>query len=257
MKVTFLGTGANGGIPQVDCNCKNCNNALTNKKAARLRSSLLIETDHSKIILDCGPDFRQQLLNSNLKLQDINLIAITHLHFDHSGGLMELSAGTPLNVPVLMSSENQKLIKEREDLNFLIKGRFMHFVKKSELNGIDITLLQVPHRSNSFPTDAIIVRDKKNSLWYSPDIAKITAQAKKIMKKCNLIVFDSTFLNNDFYTAGKFGHTTIENAAPLLFEIGVKTIFSHINHSENPVRIKNFIKQFNHTIAEDQQKITL
>ena len=74
MKITFLGTGTSTGVPQLNCNCQVCQS--TNPKDKRLRSSILIEIDHTKIIIDCGPDFRTQCIRH--KIESFDAILFTH-----------------------------------------------------------------------------------------------------------------------------------------------------------------------------------
>ncbi len=88
MKVTFLGTGTSQGVPVIACECKVCQSDDTKDK--RLRSSILIESELSTIMVDAGPDFRQQLLRENVKNMDA--ILITHAHKDHTGGLDDVRA---------------------------------------------------------------------------------------------------------------------------------------------------------------------
>jgi phosphoribosyl 1,2-cyclic phosphate phosphodiesterase len=83
MKLTFLGTGTSQGIPVVACDCNVCKSI--NEKDKRLRSSVLIETDDKVFTIDAGPDFRQQMLRTNIK--HLDAILLTHAHFDHIGGL--------------------------------------------------------------------------------------------------------------------------------------------------------------------------
>ena len=89
MKVTFLGTGTSCGVPMPTCQCPVCKSA--DPRDNRLRPSILIETDDDKnILIDCGPDFRQQALRADIKKLDALLI--THIHFDHCAGLDDLRA---------------------------------------------------------------------------------------------------------------------------------------------------------------------
>lgn len=86
MKILFLGTGTSTGIPQIGCNCKVCQSA--DSKDKRLRTSVLvIEGEHS-VLIDCGPDFRQQMLLH--KVSHISNIILTHEHYDHVCGLDEV-----------------------------------------------------------------------------------------------------------------------------------------------------------------------
>ena len=88
MKVTLLGTGTSTGVPQIGCTCPVCTSV--DPRDNRLRCSVWIETDERKtILLDCGPDFRQQVLREHL-YQQIDAVLITHEHYDHVGGLDDL-----------------------------------------------------------------------------------------------------------------------------------------------------------------------
>jgi phosphoribosyl 1,2-cyclic phosphate phosphodiesterase len=83
LKVTFLGTGTSQGIPVIACECKVCKSFDYRDK--RLRTSVFIETDNVKLVIDTGPDFRQQILRERIKTLDA--ILFTHEHKDHIAGL--------------------------------------------------------------------------------------------------------------------------------------------------------------------------
>lgn len=87
-KITFLGTGTSQGVPMIGCNCYVCKSRDTKDK--RLRSSALIEHNGFKILIDCGPDFRQQMLRE--EIQDVDAVLLTHQHKDHTGGLDDIRA---------------------------------------------------------------------------------------------------------------------------------------------------------------------
>ena len=86
MKLRFLGTGTSNGVPVIGCSCKVCKSSNTKDK--RLRTSALLETETTRILIDCGPDFRQQMLP--LPYKKIDGILATHIHYDHVGGLDDL-----------------------------------------------------------------------------------------------------------------------------------------------------------------------
>ncbi|MBN1924625.1 MAG: MBL fold metallo-hydrolase [Prolixibacteraceae bacterium] len=88
MKVTFLGTGTSQGVPVVACDCRVCKS--DNPLDKRLRASLLVEVDGLKLVIDAGPDFRQQMLRANIK--KLSGILLTHEHYDHIAGLDDIRA---------------------------------------------------------------------------------------------------------------------------------------------------------------------
>jgi len=84
--VTVLGTGTSQGVPVIGCQCEVCQSK--NPKDKRLRSSVMIEWDNHRYIIDCGPDFRQQMLRH--KVDKIDGILFTHEHTDHIIGLDDI-----------------------------------------------------------------------------------------------------------------------------------------------------------------------
>lgn len=88
MKITFLGTGTSQGVPVVACNCDVCRSCDPHDK--RLRSSVLVEIGNTVVLIDAGPDFRQQMLRANVT--NLDGILITHEHYDHIAGLDDIRA---------------------------------------------------------------------------------------------------------------------------------------------------------------------
>jgi len=86
MRITFLGTGTSVGVPTIGCTCEVCTS--TNPKDKRLRCSILVETDTTRILVDCGPDFRQQMLQQPFR--QIDAVLLTHIHYDHVAGIDDL-----------------------------------------------------------------------------------------------------------------------------------------------------------------------
>lgn len=86
MKVRIIGSGTSTGVPQIGCTCAVCTSA--DPKDNRLRASAIVETDDARMLIDCGPDFREQVLH--LPYERIDGVLITHEHYDHVGGLDDL-----------------------------------------------------------------------------------------------------------------------------------------------------------------------
>ncbi len=86
IEAVFLGTGTSQGVPVIGCNCKVCRSP--DSKDKRLRSSLLLKINGQNIVIDAGPDFRQQMLKEQVKT--LKAILITHEHVDHIFGLDDI-----------------------------------------------------------------------------------------------------------------------------------------------------------------------
>jgi len=93
VKITFLGTGTSQGVPVIACNCIICQSE--DRRDKRLRTSLLVEAEDQNIVIDAGPDFRQQMLRAEVK--QLDSILLTHEHKDHIGGMDDVRAFNYIN----------------------------------------------------------------------------------------------------------------------------------------------------------------
>lgn len=87
-KIVFLGTGTSQGVPIIGCHCEVCSSADPRNK--RLRTSAYIEYEGLKLVIDAGPDFRQQILREGI--ESLDAVLLTHQHKDHTGGLDDVRA---------------------------------------------------------------------------------------------------------------------------------------------------------------------
>ncbi len=97
MKLTFLGTGTSQGVPVIGCRCEVCQSA--DERDQRLRTSAMVECEDCRIIIDAGPDFRQQMLRTGARA--IDAILLTHEHKDHTGGLDDVRAFNFVDFPII------------------------------------------------------------------------------------------------------------------------------------------------------------
>lgn len=122
MEVTFLGTGTSQGIPIIGSNHPVC--LSKNPKDKRLRVSVLVEWEGYNILIDCGPDFRTQMLSNNV--QRLDAILYTHEHNDHTAGLDDIR---PFffrqgDIPVFAHKRVLKSLRKRFDYIFETENKY-------------------------------------------------------------------------------------------------------------------------------------
>ncbi len=124
----FLGTGASAGVPVIRCTCTTCHSSLAYNQ--RLRSSLLLQMHGKNILLDSGPDFRQQALHH--QLNSINALLLTHTHYDHIAGIDDLRILAILQnrpIPTFLSQESLETLQIR--YAYLYQHSPMHLLFQS------------------------------------------------------------------------------------------------------------------------------
>jgi phosphoribosyl 1,2-cyclic phosphate phosphodiesterase len=112
LKFTFLGTGTSQGIPVIACECPVC--LSSDEKDKRLRVSLLVESSSTTVCIDAGPDFRTQMLRTDVKCLDA--VVFTHEHNDHTAGLDDVRAfnyAQKKAMPLYTSTRVQKRLEEQ------------------------------------------------------------------------------------------------------------------------------------------------
>jgi phosphoribosyl 1,2-cyclic phosphate phosphodiesterase len=122
MEVYFLGTGTSQGIPVIGSHHSVC--LSDNSKDKRLRVSVWIRTKETSIVIDCGPDFRQQMLTSNCK--KVDAILFTHEHSDHTAGIDDIR---PFNfnqgkIPIYAHARVIQNLKKRFEYVFETENRY-------------------------------------------------------------------------------------------------------------------------------------
>ena len=138
-RITFLGTGTSTGVPLIGCRCNICTSE--DKKDKRLRSSVLVEVlpkngEVVKILIDAGPDFRQQMLTHNVT--SLDAILLTHEHWDHVAGLDDVRAFNFLSKrPVPVYAEPRVLKSIKKDFSYAFTDCPFPGLPEMDLHSID------------------------------------------------------------------------------------------------------------------------
>lgn len=134
LTVTLLGTGTSQGIPVVACNCQVCQSC--DQHDQRLRTSAMVQTPANTLVIDAGPDFRQQMLRQ--RVQTLDAIMITHNHKDHTGGLDDVRAfNWVLQKPVEVFARKSVLNALQNDYAYAFEEVKYPGVPQINLNEID------------------------------------------------------------------------------------------------------------------------
>jgi len=134
VKITFLGTGTSQGVPVIACECSVCTSP--DPKDKRLRASLLVETTLNTFVIDAGPDFRQQMLNSRVKKLDA--ILLTHEHKDHIAGMDDLRAfNYKSQAAIDIYAEERVQAAVRKEYAYVFSENHYPGVPRMELHNID------------------------------------------------------------------------------------------------------------------------
>jgi phosphoribosyl 1,2-cyclic phosphate phosphodiesterase len=140
LEAIILGSGTSQGVPVIGCKCKVCQS--DNPYDHRLRSSLLLKTDNLNILIDAGPDFRQQMLRENI--DKLDAIIFTHEHKDHIGGLDDVRAFNHMTrLPMEIYAEARVQSTLRNEYSYVFSGTNYPGIPKLNLNTIDETAFNI------------------------------------------------------------------------------------------------------------------
>lgn len=226
MKVTFLGTGTSQGVPVIACKCEICQSADPRDK--RLRSSILIESAEKTVIIDTGPDFRQQMLRGNV--QKLDAVIFTHEHKDHIAGLDDVRAFNfkqKSAMDVYATSAVENALKQEFHYIFSdfkypgIPLIDIHSIGNEPFSVGDIEFNPIEVMHFKLPVLGFRVKD----FTYITDAKTISESEQQKIKGTKILVI------NALQREKHISHFTLEEALEFADKVGAEqTYFTHISH---------------------------
>lgn len=241
-RLTFLGTGTSTGIPLIGCGCPTCQSSDPHDK--RLRASVLIETATETLLIDAGPDLRQQLLRH--PVQRIDGVLLTHEHYDHIGGLDDIRPFGSIDVyaeaNVLSSIQrNMPYCFAKHQYPGIPKLR-LHTITTSGFT-IGTTRIQ-PIRA--MHARLAVLGFRVGKVAYLTDVKTIPEESMPLLQDLDILVLDA--LRHEQHIA----HLSLDEAVQLANRIGARqTFFTHFSHDIGKHKIVSLILQENQFLAYD------
>ena len=226
MEITFLGTGTSQGVPVITCKCDVCLSG--NKKDKRLRTSVLVKYKQKSIVIDTGPDFRQQMIRENVDTLDA--VLFTHSHMDHTAGLDDIrSYNFKSKKPMEIFCSNDVLKALKMQFSYIFADFRYPGVPKVNVNLIDqddffidsIKITPIKAFHYKLPVHGFRIED----FVYLTDVSNIPEKEKEKMKNADILVLDS--LRKEPHMS----HLCLQQSIDLINELKPKKSYLiHISH---------------------------
>jgi len=243
MFITFLGTGPMESIPRKGHNDSTCQAARKMRsKSKRTRSSIILNSNNSNVLIDASPDFLEQIKVN--KIKKIDAVLITHPHFDAYGGIKQLNNWLKSPLPLYCQRQTWQIIKKK--FKNLPNLKFNEIKPSNNLiiNNLTILPLLVRHsiiNEKKFPTLAFKIKN----IIYCSDVKKIPAQSLKHFKGIPNLILDAAM----YFNKQIFCHLNTRGSILLAQKLKVKNLYlTQVGHSYPPFElaqkeIQKFIRQ--------------
>jgi phosphoribosyl 1,2-cyclic phosphate phosphodiesterase len=226
LKITFLGTGTSQGVPVIGCDCEVCQSLDYRDK--RLRSSIHVQLDDLSLVVDTGPDFRQQMLRE--RINKLDAVLFTHSHKDHIAGLDDVRAYNYLQQTDMPVYGNADVLSQ-------LKKEFYYAFEKNKYPGIpqlklheissepffigSTRILPLPVLHYQLP----VLGFRIHNFSYITDANQIPDQTLELLKGTDTLVL------NALQREKHLSHFNLAEATSMAKRIGAKqTYFIHISH---------------------------
>ena len=224
--MTILGSGTSGGVPMIACPCAVCNSIDPHDR--RLRCAILIESETTCIVIDCGPDFRQQMLTH--KVRKLDAVVFTHAHKDHTAGLDDIRAYNYFQeapMPVYATPATQESLQKEYYYVFGpvrypgIPELEMHAMGPEPFRIGDIRLQPIEVKHLNLP----VLGFRAGDFTYITDANYIGPEAMEKIKGSRTLVL------NALRQEKHLSHFSLPEAEAVAREAGAaETYFTHISH---------------------------
>lgn len=226
MRLTFLGTGTSVGVPTIGCSCKVCKS--NDPRDRRTRCSAMVETEQTRIVIDCGPDFRGQMLRQEFR--KIDAVLVTHSHYDHVGGMDDLRPFCQFgDINVYSDSISEKSLRSMMPYCFVehpypgvpkISLHEIHPHQELKINELTVVPLQVMH--DKLP----ILGYKIGRLAYITDMKTIPEGEIDYLQDIDYLV-----VNALRFTKPHHSHMLVDEALEFARKTSAKQVFlTHMCH---------------------------
>ena len=226
MKITFLGTGTSQGVPVIGCSCEVCKSV--DFKNQRTRCSAMIQVNSKTLVIDVGPDFRQQMLRERVK--KIDAILITHEHKDHTGGLDDVRPFNfmhKMNMPVY--ARNSVCEQLKNEYNYIFKTNpypgaprvVLHEIENKPFLIEDIEIKPI----EGLHGQLLVFGFRIANLTYITDMNKISETELNKIKGTEVLVINA--LQKEEHPS----HFRLDEALKIVSKINPKKAFlTHLSH---------------------------
>ena len=228
MRVTFLGTGTSQGVPLIGCECPVC--ASIDPRDKRLRVSVLVEIRGKRLLIDAGPDLRQQMLRAGVR--SLDGVLLTHEHMDHIAGMDDLRAFRISHEPqqdVRLYGDEPTLRAVRRVYDYAFREHKYPGVPQFDLRTIDrtpfsaegVTVVPIEVMHMQMP----VLGFRIGGFTYITDAKTIAAEELDKMRGTDVLVL------NALREKEHYSHLNLQEALDIVQEVRPKQAwFTHISH---------------------------
>jgi len=231
ISITFLGTSTSTGVPVIGCRCAVC--ASDDPRLTRTRSSIHIQTPEFSVLVDSGPDLREQALRENLS--QVDAVLYTHAHLDHITGFDELRAfcwhrEAPL--PLYGSSACLNEIKRMFSWAFLPTNIYRGYIKPDPIETTGpfqlgkMTVTPVPVHHGAVETQGYRIDFPGTpSIAYLPDVKTIPEDSQDLLNDIPILIIDS------LHRREHATHMNFSEALAMATKLRAKQVYlTHLSH---------------------------